>query len=456
MERQSHPNPLVRVMSLRDFRLLFAGSATSLLGDQFALIATPWLVLQMTGDPLALGIVLALEGIPRAAFMLVGGAITDRLSPRLVMLSADVIRLVLTALMALAVFTDGIQMWMVYAFSLSFGLVAGFAVPAQNSIVPMLVREEDLQGGNSAIMGVTQLAGFVGPTIAGVVIGAYADSLFGIGLAMGIDAATFAISAVCLWLLRGGGRSKVTSAAGAAAGLWREIGDGIRYLWADGILRLMFLILAAVNFLLIGPLLVGIPVLADQRLPEGAVAFGLLMSAFAGGNLIGFLLAGSLPRPSGTLMKAILIAVLAAFAVVVGLLGSIPSTWVDFGLLAVLGLGNGYLAIILFTWFQTRTPKDMLGRMMSILVFASAGLIPVSQALAGAVSKWDLDLMFAMAGGLALLATLWAALQPGLQAFSDSLAGSPPAEKQGAVSTMGGVVPHAPRPLCQYPETNPD
>ena len=57
-------NSLLNVLSLRDFRLLFAGVATSLLGDQFALIATPWLVLQLTGDPFALGIVLALEGVP--------------------------------------------------------------------------------------------------------------------------------------------------------------------------------------------------------------------------------------------------------------------------------------------------------------------------------------------------------------------------------------------------------
>jgi len=91
----SSANPMKRVMALRDFRLLFAGASTSLLGDQFALIATPWLVLQLTGDPLALGIVLALEGIPRAAFMLIGGAITDRFSPRLIMLASDVLRLIL-------------------------------------------------------------------------------------------------------------------------------------------------------------------------------------------------------------------------------------------------------------------------------------------------------------------------------------------------------------------------
>ena len=132
MDETSTKNPIARVMLLRDFRLLFTGATTSLLGDQFALIATPWLVLKMTGDPMTLGIVLALEGIPRAVFMLLGGAITDRISPRLVMLISDVIRFVLTSLMAFVVFTGTVQIWMLYAFGLGFGLVAGFAIPAEN------------------------------------------------------------------------------------------------------------------------------------------------------------------------------------------------------------------------------------------------------------------------------------------------------------------------------------
>lgn len=174
---------MARVMSLSDFRLLFAGSTTSLLGDQFALIATPWLTLQLTGDPLALGTVLAVEGIPRAVLMLLGGAITDRLSPRRIMLIADIIRFILTSLMAAAVLMGAVQIWMLYAFGLAFGLVAGFAIPAENSIVPMIVEAQDLQAGNSLMMGVTQMVGFIGPTLAGIVIGQFADSSFGSGLA---------------------------------------------------------------------------------------------------------------------------------------------------------------------------------------------------------------------------------------------------------------------------------
>ena len=415
-------NPMARVLSQPDFRLLFSGAATSLLGDQFALIATPWLVLQLTGDPLTLGVVLALEGIPRAAFMLIGGAITDRLSPRAIMISADVVRFILTTLMAFVVFTGLVQVWMLYVFGLGFGLVAGFAIPAENSIVPMLVKEEDLQAGNSLMMGITQLVGFIGPSVAGILIGGYSKSDLGIGLAFTVDSISFAVSAVCLWLIRSLKQGDPTQNAPEKENIWASILTGMKYVWTDAGMRLMFLIIAAVNMLLVGPLLVGIPVLADQRLPEGAVAFGLLMSAYAGGNLFGYLAAGSLPRPTGVILRLIVLLLLGGFGLVIGALAFIPSTWVDFALMLLLGLGNGYIAIILFTWMQVRTPKVMLGRVMSILVFASTGLVPVSQAASGVISKWDLNLLFIAAGISILLLTLWSAFQPGLKTFSETLA----------------------------------
>jgi MFS family permease len=421
----SNKNPMARVMALRDFRLLFAGAAASLLGDQFTLIATPWLTLQLTGDPAILGIVLALQGIPRAVLMLFGGAISDRVSPRRMMLIANVTRFFLTGTLALLVFAGLAQLWMIYIFSLLFGIVAGFAVPAENSIVPMLVEEQDLQAGNSLIMGVTQIAGFVGPTIAGVLISGYASSRTGVSLAFTIDAITFVISAVTLQLIRGGKAAQPAGATPEKESVWASVLAGVKYLWTDQALRLMFTLLMAVNFLLVGPLLVGIPVLADRRLAEGAAAFGLLMSAFAGGNLLGYLIAGSLPRPNGNAMRWILIGLIAAFGGVVGALGFITVTWIDFGLLLLLGLGNGYIAILLITWMQTQTPKNMLGRMMGLLTLASTGLVPISQAIAGVVSKWNLTLLFAISGALVLLATVWMAFQPGLKRFSASLITAP-------------------------------
>jgi len=337
------------------------------------------------------------------------------------MLASDIARFVLATLMTVAVFTGIVQMWMLYAFGLGFGLVAGFAIPAGNSIVPMLVKEKDLLAGNSLVMGVSQLAGFVGPVMAGILIGKYTDSLFGVGLAFGIDSVTFAISAMMLWLMRLGGKLHSSTDAQDKESVWAAIMTGLKYVWKDEALRLMFLIIAAVNFLFVGPILVGIPVLADQRLAEGAVAFGLLMSGFAGGNLGGFLLAGALPKPTGRTMRLFLVVLLAAFGIVMGMMGFINLTGIDFGLLLLLGLGNGYVTIILFTSIQTRAPRTMLGRIMSLLMLSSIGLVPVSQVISGAIGAWNLTFLFVSAGGVIVLVTIWAAFQPAMVTFSESL-----------------------------------
>ncbi len=409
---------LRRVLSLRDFRLLLAGTSTSLLGDQFALIATPWLVLQVSDDPLALGIVLALGGLPRALFMLVGGAVTDRVSPRTVMLAADIVRGLLTAAMAAAVLTGTVQMWMLYGFALGFGVVAGFAVPAENSIVPRLVRRDDLQAGNGVIMGATQLASFIGPTLAGLVIASYSTSMRGVGLAFAIDTVTFAVSAATFALMR---PTTTSAAPSPTSGLWASIRDGFRHLWDDDAMRFVFCVLAAVNLFVVGPLLVGIPLLAHQRLATDAMAFGVLMAAFAAGNLAGYVVAAATRPPSSSTMRLVVVGVLVFYGAVIGSLSLIAHVGLDAALLAVLGTGNGYLALTLFTWIQARTAQEMLGRTMSLLTFASLGLVSISQAAAGAVGKWDLDALFVLSGALVLGTSAVVATRPGLRAFTDSL-----------------------------------
>src|SRR6266852_5874381 len=126
-------------LSVRNFRLLWIGEGISLLGDQFYMIALPWLVLQLTGSALALGTVMALAGIPRALFMLVGGALVDRFSPRAVMLASNLARLVLVALLSALVLTNHIRLEMLYGFALAFGLADAFYYPGQSAIVPQLL-----------------------------------------------------------------------------------------------------------------------------------------------------------------------------------------------------------------------------------------------------------------------------------------------------------------------------
>lgn len=405
------------LFSSRDFRNLFASVSTSQLGDQFALIATPWLVLSLSDDPLALGLALALKGGPSALFMALGGAVADRYSPRLVLIISDIIRTIVAALMSAVVLLGVVEMWMVYTFALVFGIIAGFAIPAGNAMVPLIVPKSHLEPGNATIMGATQIMGFAGPLAAGILLGLYAESLAGVGLAFGLDAATFFVSALLVLAITKSGRLAGLNQH-ANTGLWQSIAHGFRLVWQDRDMRLMFAIIAAVNFLFVGPIMIGVPVLAETRLPEGAFAFGLLMSGFAGGNLAGYLAAGMLPRPGARLMRFLLTMQLISFAFVLIALGIAASTWPDFAMLVGLGIGNGYVTIVLISSLQALAPETVLGRIMSLFLLAGYGLVPISEALSGFISRVDVTTLFLGAGGAMAIVALWASFQPGLASLA--------------------------------------
>jgi MFS family permease len=401
-------NLIQKVLQNRNFRLLWAGQGASLLGDQFELIAAPWLVLKLTHDPMALGFVLALSSIPRALFMLVGGAITDRFSARTVMLISDALRLGLTAAMAVLIYTGAVQTWILYVFALLFGLVSGFFNPASNSIVPHILGKEDLRIGNSLILGTAQLTGFAGPVLAGGMIALFSTTssggIAGIALAFGLDAVSFLVSIFTLCQIH----LTQTRNTSVDENILKSIKDGIRFAMQNSSLKIIFILIAAANLFFVGPLYVGMPVLAQQRLAGGAAAFGLIMSAYGAGNIFGILSAGSLPKPKAGLLNGLIVGLFALFGLTLSAFAIVSSTWLAFGMLLVLGVGNGYLAITLITLLQQRTPSERIGRIMSLVLFANFGLVPLSQALSGLIIKFDLRYLFIGAGILMMLLAGWA------------------------------------------------
>ncbi len=410
----------------RPFRLLWIGQGTSFLGDQFSFIALPWLVLQLTNDPAALGLVLAVAGIPRAVFMLAGGAAADRFSPRAVMLVSDVVRLLLTAALTVLVLFNTMHMWLLYAFVLLFGVFSGLFVPASGAIMPSLVKRENLQPANALYQATAQLSVFLGPVLAGGII-AYAGSrslsiggaesigtarsggLEGTAIALAVDALTFLVSIATLLRMGrllpkdGEGHAEPGSepAQARSAGVVASVVEGFRYAAKDPFLAGVLIIIAAINFLFVGPLFVGVPFLAKTRFPEGAAAFGLIMSGYGGGNLLGNVLSGALTRvrKSGWLF----LLVIASFGVGLIVLGFLSSSWIAFAVLFIMGFGNGFLSIAFITQLQMQTSKELLGRIMSLVMFAGMGLVPVSQALSGGLLRYGAVPLFAVAGSLMVI-----------------------------------------------------
>ncbi len=423
-------NPMAAVMASRNFRLLWIGQGTSLLGDQFYLIAMPWLVLQRTGDPLALGTVLALAGLPRAIFMLLGGAVTDRFSPRLTMLVSDLIRLALMAGLTALVLVHSIPIWTLYLFSFVFGIAAGFFLPASNAIVPQLVGKENLQAGNAITQGTSQLAQFLGPVLAGGLIAwgahglnlasgqAASQGMQGAGLAFAFDAFTFLVSIITLWQMD----MPFHRPAAASEKVLESIWSGLRQFWQDAFIRFVLVMMACGGLIFTGTLMVGIPVLATSRLAGGASTFGILMSAFAGGSLLGILAAGGLPKPDAARLKGLLVALNLLFALGWIALIGVTSVALAAVVMLLVGLGSGYQMITFFTALQRRVPRHLLGRLMSMVLLFNIGLTPLSQALAGVVIRWSLTGLFGLTGVLFFLLIIWASFQPGFQMVGEILA----------------------------------
>ena len=137
----------------RNVAWLMGGSLVSLLGDQFTLVALPWLVLRLTGDTLVLGTVLALLGIPRALFILLGGALVDRHSPQRVLMLSKHFNTVLLGTLALLVLFDRLTLPLVYALALGIGLSTAFSIPAATSMLPQVVAPQQLPAANGLLMG---------------------------------------------------------------------------------------------------------------------------------------------------------------------------------------------------------------------------------------------------------------------------------------------------------------
>lgn len=414
-------SPFSEVMGNRNFRLLWIGEGVSVLGDHFYMIALPWLVLQLTGDSLAMGTVLALSAIPRALLMLVGGALTDRFSPRSLMLASNAARFALVALLSTLVFGNRIEMWMLYAFAILFGVADAFFYPAQSSMAPQLVKRDHLQVANSLIHGTMMLAMLAGPVLAGLLIAALGDGhastgMQGIAAAFGLDALTFLVSLVTLAFIK----TPQNESAEAGENIIESIRSGLNFVWNDVPLRAFFFVVAAITFFFNGPFNIGVPILADTRFPEGAVAYGTILSTWGAGSLVGMALAGMLPRPNPKLMGVLLLSLVSVMGICLALLG-VSASMIGAAVIGlVLGTVNGYINVFFTTWVQSRAPRAFIGRLMSLLMFSSTGLFPVSMALSGVASRVDVTLLLTVSGGIVALIGIVMTLNPTVRAMESA------------------------------------
>jgi predicted MFS family arabinose efflux permease len=389
-------------LGVRSFRLLAGGQFASTIGDFCYAVALPWLVLSTHGGTVLLGAVLACYGVPRTVLIPVGGVLADKVGPRTLMLTADVARGVLVAGLAVLAARHTVSLAALGPIAALIGAGEGLFIPASFAIMPALLDGERLTAGNALSTAAVQAGSLLGPALGGALVAVTHTST----AAFGVDAGSFALSALSLALIPRGAASGSVTAGGAepTSGAVSEAAGGVLALLRKSrLLQVLLVVLIAANLANGGMDGVALPALAHARF--GAAGYGALLACFAAGALAGTLAAartGSLRTPA-MLASAVFLVEAVAISLTPYLGGEAGAAAAMFAAGACNGVGN----VIFLTVLQKWVSPGMLGRVMGVMMLCAFGTYPLSAAIAGVlVRHLGPALFFPIAGGLVAAAIL--------------------------------------------------
>ncbi|PEB51894.1 multidrug ABC transporter permease [Bacillus pseudomycoides] len=353
----------------RAFLFLWLSSTTSFLALSTYLFAEQWYVIRALGQESALGIVMMVTMVPRVLLMTVGGVWADRFKRSKIMLVSSFTRCLLIFVMITLLHLHLLNLWSLLVFALLFGILDAFFSPANQSLLPLLVPKEMLTRSNSFIQTSNQIAMFAGPMIGGWIIttSSFSSLFFSVACFLVISC-TFTL---CI-------KEKKLSLSSEQASAKQELLAGFQYVWNMPFLKSILFILMTINVFFFGPLLMGIPLLANEVLHGKAVEVSFLQSSYQGGMLGGALLIGLLNiRKKRGLSILILISFL---GISLSFLGQIYILSQGIILLVMMGFMSSMINIPLVSIIQENSETDKLGRVMSFVSASSNGLVPLSYA----------------------------------------------------------------------------
>ncbi|UFR05046.1 MFS transporter [Streptomyces sp. Go40/10] len=395
---QAHRDPNV-------LRWLGAYTA-SMLGDSVYYLALSWAAVQ-AGTPAQAGLVMSASAVPRAVLMLGGGVIADRLGPRRVVIGSDAVRCGAVLAVALLLFLTSPGLWPLALLAVVFGAVDAVFMPAVGALPARITGKDQL----ARVQGMRGLAircaGVVGAPLGGLGV-----ALGGAPAAFALAGALIAVSVPLLVSVRvrdlpGDGTPR------AARTPWSDLGEGLRYVRRHPVLGPLMLAIALGDLGFVGPLNVGLTLLADRR-GWGASGMGWVLAGFgAGAGAASLLLAvrGRLPRAGLVAGCAVI-----AGSVAIGTLAHVPALPAAVGTAAVVGLLTGLSGAMCGALLQTQADPAYLGRVTSVSSLVSLGLTPLSMPFAAAaIGAWGLGPVFAVSAAVCGLGGIVALAVPGLR-----------------------------------------
>ena len=432
---------ILRPLRHRDFRLLWVGMTTSLLGDGIFLVALAWQVYELSNAPTALSIVGVAMTVPQIVFLLLGGVVSDRFDRRRVMIAADALRAVSVGVLGFLSLSGGLELWHVMIVAAVFGAGTAFFGPAFDAIVPQLVPGGELNQANSLDQFIRPAAArMIGPALGGWLVAAWGGRPGGAFL---MNAVTFLVSIVCVALMRSRVRERTSEDASSAL---RDIREGFRFVrsrvWLWGTL-----LAATLAYLIFwGPSEVLLPFLVKNELGGSASDLGFILALGGVGAMAAAIVMGNreMPRRHITFMYGVW--TLSTLAVAGYGLARLP--WQAMVACFVFNALEGAGTIVWATTKGRLVPERLLGRVSSFDWFISIGLVPVSFALTGPVAAiFGVRQTLIGAGVLGGLVTLVFLFVPGMRDVERSGAlAHTPLDELDAFEGAGPSLPAAHEP----------
>ncbi len=381
----------------RSFSALWVAQFFSQIGDRFRNVAILFLINELTGgNPLALTAYALTIVIPQFVVGLLGGAVVDRVDRKTVMIVSDVLRGAF--MLPVLLVRDPSQLWIIYITSVGLEVVSVFFYPARNATLPNIVGPGQLMTANALMQAGYIVALVIGSWLAGIL-----TDLLGTGFAVFFDSATFFVSAGALTFMSVPPlMAAVNGERASPAELWREIKDGLRYIWGQRDLKTV-LIVSAVAMLGLGSMIVlGVSYL-EEKLNLDASGYGNTLAMVGIGLLVGGALLGRIAGrvAANTLVGGSLIVVGGAMIAFAGA-GSYSVVLITAG---VVGVCLVIARASLDTFTQTLVPDEMLGRVQSVVQMTIAVGIGAAQFLAGiSASLFGNEITFIIAGLVTIVA----------------------------------------------------
>ncbi|MFC7881426.1 MFS transporter [Streptomyces sp. NPDC057376] len=384
-----------------------AAYTASMVGDTVFYLALSWAAVQ-NGSPAEAGIVTAVSAVPRALLMLGGGVVADRFGPRRVVIGSDAVRCVTVLAVAAVLFATDPGLWLLALLAVVFGAVDAVFMPAVGALPARITGKDQL----ARVQGMRGLA-----IRFAAVVGA---PLGGLGVAVGGAAAAFAgaglLIAVSVPLLlsvrmRELPADDTTAARDTTA--WRDLVGGLRYVRRHRVLGPLMVAIALGDLGFVGPLNVGLTLLADER-GWGASGMGWVLAGFGTGAGVAALLLtvrGRVPRAGSVAAGA-----LVPGAAAIGALPHAPGLPAAVGIAVAVGLLTGLSGAMCGALLQTQSDPAYLGRVTAVGGIVSLGVAPLSMPLsAAAVGVWGTGPVFAVSAAVCALGGVVALAAPGVR-----------------------------------------